>query len=121
MPGDVSKRNKEKKQKKVEQLEDHTCPICMYLLIEPVTLPCEHELCLSCFQQNVQESLCCPMCRCRISSWVRRQARLNNLVNQERWKQIKTLFPEKVRQRLEGYEEDSNYDEEEEGNIFPLS
>lgn len=111
MPGDVSKKSKEEKQE-VELLEDHTCPICMYLLIEPVTLPCEHELCLSCFQQNVQESLCCPMCRCRISSWVRRQARLNNLVNQERWKQIKSLFPEKVRLRLEGYEDDPNEDEE---------
>lgn len=106
MPAVDDKNNQKAKQKEAERLEDHACPICMYVLIEPVTLPCEHELCLSCFQQNVHESLCCPMCRCRISSWVRRQARLNNLVNQERWKQIKTLFPEKVRLRQEGRDDD---------------
>ena len=41
-----------------------TCPICMYILVEPVTMPCNHELCLKCFKENISEtSLKCPMCR----------------------------------------------------------
>ncbi|XP_014779017.1 E3 ubiquitin-protein ligase rnf168 [Octopus bimaculoides] len=92
-------------------MENYTCPICINLLIEPVTLPCKHELCLPCFQQNFEESLCCPMCRTRISSWVRKQSKINKLVNEKRWKEIKTLFPEKVRLRQEGFEEDSEIDQ----------
>ncbi|CAI9736841.1 E3 ubiquitin-protein ligase rnf168-like [Octopus vulgaris] len=92
-------------------MENYTCPICINLLIEPVTLPCKHELCLPCFQQNFEESLCCPMCRTRISSWVRKQSKTKKLVNEKRWKEIKTLFPEKVRLRQEGFEEDSEIDQ----------
>ncbi|GAB1605283.1 E3 ubiquitin-protein ligase rnf168-like [Argonauta hians] len=89
-------------------MENYTCPICINLLIEPVTLPCKHELCLPCFQQNFEESLCCPMCRTRISSWVRKHSKINKLVNEKRWKEIKSLFPEKVRLRQEGFEEEDS-------------
>lgn len=51
------------------------------------------------------------MCRTRISSWVRKQSKINKLVNEKRWKEIKTLFPEKVRLRQEGFEEDSEIDQ----------
>lgn len=94
-------------------LSECTCPICMYILIEPVTLPCNHTLCMPCFQQNVQEvNLCCPLCRLRISAWARRATKDKSLVDQSRWKQIKEAFPQKVKNRMEG-KEDSDSEEGE--------
>ncbi|XP_064615082.1 uncharacterized protein LOC135479218 isoform X2 [Liolophura sinensis] len=90
-------------------LEDCICPVCMCILIEPVTMPCQHELCMPCFKQNVEEaSLTCPMCRTRISVWARQAARNHNLINKTRWKQIQDLFPKKVQRRLEGKDDDSS-------------
>ena len=90
-----------------DSLEENTCPICMYILIQPVTMPCNHELCLPCFKQNVEEAnFCCPMCRLRISTWTRKASRNKALVNQERWKEIMRLFPERVNKRLNGEEDD---------------
>lgn len=89
----------------VMKLEDNICPICLYIFIEPVTMPCKHELCLTCFKQNVQEAnFCCPMCRVRISTWARKAARNNTLVNEEKWSAIKAAFPKQVKSRLEGLE-----------------
>ncbi|XP_053403361.1 E3 ubiquitin-protein ligase rnf168-like [Mercenaria mercenaria] len=89
------------------KLEDNICPICLYIFIQPVTMPCEHELCLSCFKQNVEEAnFCCPMCRTRISTWARRAARTKKLVNNERWEEIQKNFPEQIRKRQEGEEEE---------------
>lgn len=68
-------------------------------------MPCKHELCLTCFKQNVQEAnFCCPMCRVRISTWARKAARNNTLVNEEKWSAIKAAFPKQVKSRLEGLE-----------------
>ncbi|XP_052784873.1 E3 ubiquitin-protein ligase RNF169-like [Mya arenaria] len=98
-------------------LEDNICPICLYIFIQPVTMPCKHELCLGCFQQNVQEAnFVCPMCRIRISTWARRASRKKELVNEERWSAIKKSFPDQVRARLEGFEED-----DEEMNALNIS
>lgn len=89
------------------KLEDNICPICLYIFVQPVTMPCKHELCLDCFQQNVEEAnFCCPMCRTRISTWARRAARNKELVNEKRWSAIKKAFPVQVRARLEGQEEE---------------
>ncbi|ESP00248.1 hypothetical protein LOTGIDRAFT_141101 [Lottia gigantea] len=88
-------------------LEDCTCPICMSILIQPVTMPCTHELCMPCFRKTVEEAnLCCPMCRLRIATWARLSTKQKTLVNEIRWKQIQTLFPEKVRRRQEGKDDD---------------
>ena len=89
------------------KLEDNTCPICLYIFIQPVTMPCGHELCLECFKQNVEEAnFCCPLCRIRISTWARRAARNKTLVNEKRWKFIQEHFTEQVQNRLDGKEED---------------
>ena len=86
---------------------DFTCPICLQILIEPVVMPCEHELCWPCFKQNVEEAnFLCPLCRMRISSWARRNSRNGTLVNVARWQQIQQLFPEKCRKRLRGEDDD---------------
>ncbi|XP_070537816.1 E3 ubiquitin-protein ligase rnf168-like [Ptychodera flava] len=101
-------------------LSDCLCPICMSILIEPVTMPCSHELCMPCFRKNVEEAnFTCPMCRVRISSWARKRARGNNLVDQKRWKVIQEAFPEKCRRRLEGFEDES-FEEEIISHHVPL-
>lgn len=90
-------------------LSDFTCPICLQILIEPVIMPCEHELCGPCFKKNVEEAnFLCPLCRMRISSWARRNSRNGTLVNSKRWEQIQKLFPEKCRKRLRG-EDDEDF------------
>lgn len=90
---------------------DFTCPICLQILIEPVVMPCEHELCWPCFKQNVEEAnFLCPLCRMRISSWARRNSRNGTLVNVARWQQIQQLFPEKCRKRLRGEDDDDIFD-----------
>ena len=110
-----SKRDKENGNQQNQDgpsLADYTCPICLQILIEPVVMPCEHELCISCFRQNVEEAnLQCPLCRVRISSWTRRQVRNGTLVNLKRWEQIKRLFPDKCQKRMRGE------DDEEEGKV----
>lgn len=30
-------------------LEDVTCKICLNLMVKPVSLPCRHDLCYSCY------------------------------------------------------------------------
>ena len=48
---------------------DVVCPVCLNIFLEPVKMPCDHVLCLSCFQKNVQEAtMGCPLCKIRISS-----------------------------------------------------
>lgn len=90
---------------------DYLCPICLQILIEPVVMPCKHELCKPCFKQNVEEaSLQCPLCRKRISSWARKQARTGSLVNRKRWEQIQKLFPERCAKRLRGEDDDDDDD-----------
>lgn len=78
------------------------CPVCMGILIEPVTLPCNHDLCLECFEKSVENnSLTCPMCRKRIGGWLR-QTKDKSLVNQTLWKLIQEKFPHEVEAKLKG-------------------
>ncbi|XP_036619482.1 E3 ubiquitin-protein ligase RNF168-like [Trichosurus vulpecula] len=75
------------------ELSDCLCPICTEILVEPVSLPCGHTLCHSCFQQTVQKaSLYCPFCRRRLSSWARAQARQKTLINHKLWRRIEKLY-----------------------------
>lgn len=87
-------------------LEDVTCPICLSLFLEPVTLPCHHSLCLPCFQEHVSlTSLACPLCRTRISVWVRKNSKTNTLVDVKLWKAIQKHFPTQLEARLAGRED----------------
>ncbi|PVD18533.1 hypothetical protein C0Q70_21082 [Pomacea canaliculata] len=95
-----------------ETLDECKCPICMYILIEPVTLPCAHELCMPCYKKNVEEgSFTCPLCRTRISNWARKATKNNTLLDQKRWEQVKKLFPEKVQRRLDGLDDVTDEDD----------
>ena len=84
-------------------INDCTCPICLEILLEPVQMPCHHEVCLPCFKaMTEQTNFHCPMCRMRISTWSRAASNANTLVNQQRWQQIQRAFPREIRDRVEG-------------------
>ncbi|XP_062988366.1 E3 ubiquitin-protein ligase RNF168 [Elgaria multicarinata webbii] len=98
-------------------LTDCSCNICMDIFLEPVTLPCHHTLCKSCFQLTVEKaSLCCPFCRRRVSSWARYNARKNTLVNLELWDKIQKYFPTECQRRINGHD----LEEEEICKLQPL-
>ncbi|XP_052019913.1 E3 ubiquitin-protein ligase TRIM31 [Apodemus sylvaticus] len=46
--------------------EDVTCPICMEILQDPVTIDCGHNFCLQCISHvaKTSENLQCPLCKC---------------------------------------------------------
>ncbi|CAG5116832.1 unnamed protein product [Candidula unifasciata] len=86
-------------------MEDCTCPICLCILIEPVTMPCKHSICFPCYKQTVEKAnLCCPLCRLRISVWARKSAKAGSLIDEAKWAAIKKEFPVQVQKRLEGKE-----------------
>lgn len=77
--------------------DDVLCPICLEIYCEPVTLPCTHTFCKVCFLESVDKAtLCCPLCRKRISVWARQHSK--SLVNEGLWTRIQSAFP---RQRLQ--------------------
>lgn len=43
--------------------EDNECVLCMRLLYEPVTTPCGHSFCKSCFARCTDVKNRCPICR----------------------------------------------------------
>ncbi|XP_049728669.1 E3 ubiquitin-protein ligase RNF168-like [Elephas maximus indicus] len=79
------------------------CQICLEILFEPVTLPCNHTVCNPCFQSTLEKAnLCCPFCRRRISSWARYHTRRNSLVNMELWETIQKYYPKECELRARG-------------------
>ncbi|XP_036353815.2 E3 ubiquitin-protein ligase RNF168-like [Ochotona princeps] len=102
----------------VPSLSDCQCQICLDILIEPVTLPCNHTLCKSCFQLTIEKtSICCPFCRRRISSWARYHAGRNSLVNVELWELIQKHYPTKCRLRILGEEYEDTLDESQPAHL----
>ncbi|XP_013015781.1 E3 ubiquitin-protein ligase RNF168 [Cavia porcellus] len=89
----------------VPALSECQCPICMEILVEPVTLPCRHTLCNPCFRATVEKaSLYCPFCRRRVSSWTRYHTRRNSLINVELWDLIQKHYPAECKRRASGQE-----------------
>ncbi|KAM7412462.1 hypothetical protein PAMA_020039 [Pampus argenteus] len=98
-------------------LDECLCPVCLEILLEPVTLPCTHTFCKGCFLESVDKtSLCCPMCRKRISTWARLNSRSNTLVNERLWRQIQITFPQQCQRRLSGQDAVT---EDDPGVCFP--
>lgn len=87
----------------VMSLDDCRCPVCLEIYMEPVTLPCTHTFCKTCFLESVDKAtLCCPLCRKRVSTWARLHSRTNTLVDQQLWTRIQTCFPLQCQRRLSG-------------------
>ncbi|NXN98335.1 RN168 ligase, partial [Rhinopomastus cyanomelas] len=92
-----------KQSKTLLSLSDCLCQICMDIFVEPVTLPCNHTLCHSCFQMTVEKaSLYCPFCRRRVSTWARSNARRNSLINWKLWEEIQKSYPKECERRING-------------------
>ena len=67
------------------------CLICDELIVDPVTLPCGHELCLNCFQSSINTAnFNCCVCRKRFSSWAR--AHRSNPVNSVRKLELQNFY-----------------------------
>ncbi|XP_050422177.1 E3 ubiquitin-protein ligase rnf168-like isoform X2 [Adelges cooleyi] len=83
-------------------IEDVFCIACRCIYLQPVTMPCNHTLCLECFKSMVNiTAYQCPTCRRRISNWLRKyKHNWNALVNENLWKAINQQFPEEIKKRL---------------------
>jgi uncharacterized CHY-type Zn-finger protein len=119
--------------KKVDKLDlslnDCTCPICLDIIIDPVTLTCKHELCLKCFIDLTKRTFntgivaLCPICRkkCEVKylsspdkcpkcqndfhaycNIYKNHLGKKYLVNKERWGQIKKCFPNEISDKKDG-------------------
>ncbi|XP_076662246.1 uncharacterized protein LOC143365710 [Halictus rubicundus] len=94
-------------------LRDLICPVCRGILIEPVTLPCTHSLCLRCLRGTFEHnSLSCPLCRVRVGSWLRTATKTETLVNNGLWELIRTKFPKEVQDKYNGDDKDIELDAE---------
>uniref|UniRef100_A0A8C8UPA3 RING-type E3 ubiquitin transferase n=1 Tax=Peromyscus maniculatus bairdii TaxID=230844 RepID=A0A8C8UPA3_PERMB len=81
-------------------LDDCQCLLCMEFLIEPITLPCNHTVCKSCFKALLRKTfLSCPFCRTRVSSWARYHTHISSLINKELWERIQAQYPEECSRR----------------------
>lgn len=90
-------------------LDDCRCSVCLEIFIEPVTLPCSHTFCKACFLETVDKAtLCCPMCRKRVSTWARVNSRNKTLVDEQLWRRIQTRFPRQCERRLAGQEDEDD-------------
>ncbi|XP_051521252.1 E3 ubiquitin-protein ligase rnf168-like isoform X1 [Myxocyprinus asiaticus] len=88
---------------------DCLCPVCLDIFLEPVTLPCTHTFCKTCFLETVDKSnMCCPLCRKRVSTWARLNSRNKTLVNMELWRRIQDAFPTQCERRLKGIEDEDD-------------
>lgn len=89
-------------------LSDFQCPICRGILIEPCTLPCNHNLCLRCLKGTFEHnSLNCPLCRIRCSSWLRKT---KTPVNESLWELIRAKFPKEVENKCNNGPEDDLFE-----------
>ncbi|TWW53282.1 E3 ubiquitin-protein ligase rnf168 [Takifugu flavidus] len=71
----------------------------------PALIQCRmcHVNMQGCFLESVDKAtLCCPLCRKRVSTWARQNSRNNTLVNQQLWNQIQDQFPLHCQRRLSG-------------------
>ena len=47
-------------------ISDFDCPLCQYLLLEPVTTSCGHTYCKECIVRALDHNTKCPVCRATI-------------------------------------------------------
>ena len=87
----------------ISSLLECQCRICVEILIEPVTLPCNHILCKTCFTSTVKKTnLLCLFCQRWIAFWTWYHTQRNSLANMELWEIIQKHYPEECRLRVFG-------------------
>ena len=87
----------------IPSLLECQCQIFVEILIEPMTLPCNHTLCKACFKSTVEKTnLCCPSRHCQIAFWTWYHIQRNSLVNMELWEIIQKHYPEECKLRVSG-------------------
>lgn len=88
--------------KKKLDFEDVFCIACRCIYIRPVTMPCDHTLCLECFKNMVNiTAYQCPTCRKRISNWLRKYKHdWDALVNETLWEAVQQQYPVEVQKKL---------------------
>ena len=49
----------------MESLEpvNNECPVCLVIMAEPCTFPCNHSVCIQCVNHMMLSQHKCPMCR----------------------------------------------------------
>lgn len=77
------------------------CPACFEILVEPVTTPCNHNVCKICLEKTFENNkFNCIVCRKFLGSWVRSAKSKNRFVNEHLWNNIKQQFGSLVDKRL---------------------
>ncbi|XP_072329379.1 E3 ubiquitin-protein ligase TRIM39-like, partial [Scyliorhinus torazame] len=78
--------------------QELTCPICLEIFTQPVSLECGHHFCSSCISQSWQEvpgDVSCPQCRQVFTQRnVRPALTLNNIVERFRGQKVKVTQPQ---------------------------
>ena len=76
------------------------CSICLEILFEPITMPCNHRMCKNCFAKNLElTNMHCPFCKKRIGTWCRRAKNLDTLIDKKLWEEIQSRFASELESR----------------------
>ena len=84
-------------------MDAYGCSICLEILFEPITMPCNHKMCKPCFAKNLElTNLHCPFCKKRIGTWCRKAKNLDNLVDKPLWTFIQENYATELQNRIKG-------------------
>lgn len=87
----------------LRDVQEYVCTICREILLEPVTLPCNHTSCAYCLEKTLDSNRYqCFLCRKFIGGWYRQTKRRNLLVNQTLWSEIQERFPDLIQKKSHG-------------------
>jgi len=89
----------------------HTCPICMRLLYEPIALECAHnycKLCLKLLLRSNSDSRQCPMCRFNLKDFDLDTASINEELRIELKEKYSDLYKSRRDEFKEELEDEKN-------------